>query len=418
LVILSFLRYRTRKVSELWEEGGIDDQIIFKVVVWVVLGLIVVALAMRGKVDWRLLRRGPMRWYAAYALLAAASMLYSVAPGLTAFRAAQLFVSIGLVMSLRDKLWRLDRLAVLYVALNWVLVVASVTGLHGGIDWIRQSTQYDPELGDRVWRFSSALGHPMSIAFVAAVGAIWLYVQTSGVKWLKNGPVIALLVLTVVLSISRTAIAGLAAGWLIVAVGRRSVVQILLLFGTAVPLVLLVSTSTLDRSLEYLSRGQSGEELETLSRRTLIYREVLDRGAHHLLLGEGFRSSRRMDLSDAVGQIVHAHNLILEGLLGLGVLGVGLLVGVLATYGSRLILTFRRRRVQTPWGTLTGMDTLGLSMPLFAFCALTPGFAGEVSPVMLISLVMIALVDSIASGYLEPDPGRSEAPGRNKQRAS
>jgi hypothetical protein len=54
---------------------------------------------------------------------------------------------------------------------------------------------------------------------------------------------------------------------------------------------------------------------------------------------------------------------------------------------------------------------------LLAFCALISGFAGEVSPVMLISLVMIALVDSIASGYLEPDSGRSEAPESINQRA-
>src|SRR5207253_4829883 len=57
-----------------------------------------------GRADLRLLRRGPLYWYAGFVLLALFSAVLAPNPLLTVFRSAQLAIALLLVISLRDHL--------------------------------------------------------------------------------------------------------------------------------------------------------------------------------------------------------------------------------------------------------------------------------------------------------------------------
>jgi hypothetical protein len=59
----------------------------------------------------------------------------------------------------------------------------------------------------------------------------------------------------------------------------------------------------------------------------------------------------------------------------------------------------------TPWGDFTGFDALGLSAPILTYAFLTAAYAREVTPFVLVFLIVLCVLQSIWSGYLSEDEG-------------
>jgi hypothetical protein len=238
---------------------------------------------------------------------------------MSAYRAIQLFIAIGLVISLRGHLVRFHIFVITYVALNWALVLMASSGLTLGLSWITHPGYASAEAAGS-WRFASALGHPMSIGYVAATAAIWGCIRPFSSKPMVNRILVGWLIVTAVMTVSRTAIAGLALGLILVAIGRRTFIPVILIILTFVPLTLLVASQTADRTRTYLTRGQTTEEMKDLTGRSTVYDAARARVGTSAITGEGFRASRKDPLTDF--GVAHAHNTFLEAYVGLGVLGV------------------------------------------------------------------------------------------------
>ena len=138
---------------------------------------------------------------------------------LTAYRSLQHGVAIVLVISLGKQLRDLNPFVFTYIAINWLLVILSLTGLHGDVAWIARphdETVMFSAAGTEQWRFRSALGSPSYVSIVAAVGAVSLAVRSVGAMSVSRGLGVCWLALTTILTVSRTAIAGLCGGMFIV----------------------------------------------------------------------------------------------------------------------------------------------------------------------------------------------------------
>ena len=96
LILTTFASFRNRDIGELLDYGGIDAQVKFQASVWAGLGLVALALLATGRADTRLLRRGPLFWYACFIGTALLSACYSPAPAYTAYRATQHAVALVL----------------------------------------------------------------------------------------------------------------------------------------------------------------------------------------------------------------------------------------------------------------------------------------------------------------------------------
>jgi hypothetical protein len=240
------------------------------------------------------------------------STIYSASPLLTLYRSLQLAVAIVLVVSLRDRLAHLYMLIVAYVAINWILLLLGFLGLDGGTEWLRGPDDLYVSYGGNefeAWRFWTAFGHPSHISIVAGIAAIGLAARVSGRQWITHAPLIAWLLLTVMLTVSRTAIAATLVGLCLVAAGRRALLPVVGL-GCALLFFVLMIPGTQDGVTGFLMRGQSPEEFASLTGRHEIYAAAVDQLEGYWLLGNGFRAARVYGLGDR--DIVHAHNLILE----------------------------------------------------------------------------------------------------------
>jgi hypothetical protein len=386
-------QYRVRDITEIWTESAIDNQVKFQLISWLFLGLIAIYLAARGRADFRLVSRGPILWFTLYAALGFVSTAYSAAPGMSFFAASQFLIACVLVVCLREKLVDLHVFVLTYVGVNWLLVMLRRFGLDFGIYWIQQSTFYSEEVGGAA-RFSSSLGHPMSIGFVAALGAIWLCIRLPFKKRYVNVMIIGWLVLTVILTVSRTAMIGLAGGLILVALSRRAFAAALISLGTVLPLVLLVSQGTATRSVAFVSRGQSGDELRSMTGRSLIFDAAIKRGSESMFLGEGFRAARKEGFIEGAATL-HAHNAFLEAFVGLGVGGLILAIGMLVSLAMYCMRLIPRGRLTMPWGSFSGLEGLALFFPIFVYSFLTSGVTGIFRPLVVFFLIVSALIEAV-----------------------
>lgn len=387
-VITTFATFRVRDVNDLLGGEAVDGQVAFQVASWGVLGLLAAALMLSGRTDYALLRRGPVAWYLGFSLLALLSSLFSVSPAFTLYYAYQNVVVVLLVCSMGRRLDAVYALIVYYVAINWALLVLGELGLTFGFDWITTAEtsylRYGGSPGE-MWRFSTAFGHPSLLSIVAAIGAVGIAAGRAPLRFRRL--VVLGLAVTVLLTLSRTAIAGMAAGFVVVAYRRQMIglATAAVLLGLA---VVACMPGLGDDLTALLMRGQSGEEFTSLTGRSEIYSVAMQR-AGESWLGDGFRSLRgRPLLGEQWGQgVTHAHNLVLQAQIDLGFAGA---LAVMATVGSLCAYALRLAWPRRGQGRIARPDheTLAILFPVLAFCTLDSGFAVNVN-VFVIVFVMV-----------------------------
>jgi exopolysaccharide production protein ExoQ len=388
LVFSTLATFRRRDVWELFQGSGMDQEIKFKIAVWMILGL-VAGLHWRAVIrNSHLLFVAPLAFYTAYWFLALVSATYSLEPGLTLFRAGQIGVALALWLAIAERIDRWPTLAIAYLSLNWAFLLIGLTGHPESLHW-RVLPSYQEEGYDGIhmpWRFGTPIGHFSQISIVATLVVVSVVARLRGP--VKVGDVLLLgwLLLTIVLAASRTAIAGLLAGLFLV-LALRGMLALVALVGTGTVAALLALPPVTETVVEYLERGQDADDLVSLTNRTSVYESALGSIADSWPLGYGFRAARAAVLSaitDSGGNVYgasHAHNAVLESAIGLGAAGglmaVLLLVALLGC-GVGLLL---RSRVDP--ASAQGVEFVGLFAPILAFSLLDSSFALEVGPFTL-----------------------------------
>ncbi len=423
-MLVSFAQFRFRPAAELFGRGGMDFQVKLQIAIWLGLGLLAGYLILTGRVQLGWLRQAPLCWYAAYCLWALMSALWSPSPSLSGFRAGQLAVALVLVLSLGGRLKDVYTFILVFLGVNWVLVILGITGLNFGQSWILPPGQAYLMLGESPgvpWRFCSAFGHPTPIGALAAAAAVGLLARTRAGDWKKNGPRIAFLALTAVLTVSRTGIAGMVLGALLVLVIRREMWPVVL--GTAVILLPLALLPTFDEGVVgFLRRGQSSSELKSFTGRDEIYAAELKRAERAGFIGLGFQCSRiaSKDISVEEVHVAHAHNAFLESYTSLGVPGLTLAIVLVLSLSRAIVRLIRRCSQGACADNLAGWELTGMAVPMFAYCLTDSGFA--VNPnqyVMLFMLLTVRLTTLVAEspqtsyqlqGVLRPSPPPTGTP--------
>ena len=255
-------------------------------------------------------------------------------------------------------------------------------------------------------RYGLSVLDPNTVGFRAVVAL--MFVLGGGVArrvdrlraWLA-----ALFVTMLILSFSKTAIVGAAAGllalWMFsgrrVSLGKRWYLQ---LIAVAIPVAIFWSRLV----AEYTAYIGNAQEFDTLSGRTVLWQLVLDLSSAHPWLGYGFQTFRDViaPYSSIWGNslIVHAHNAYLTALLQTGYLGTGLFVLMVVTMIWQFVRLACRPRLPhvALWMALV-LILLIRSWTEGTFAASTPEFA------MLAALAMIG--GRLLSDEPQPDAARS-----------
>lgn len=387
-IMATFASFRNRPAWELLSDTGLDLQVKFQAASWLFFGTLALWLLASGRVDLSLFRRGPLAWYAAFVGLALVSTSYSSAPLFTGFAASQLATALVLTNAMRHQIDIVYRLIGIYVAINWVLVLLGEFHVPLGMAWIAPAKEIYLTYGGaewESWRFTSAFGHPSFISIVAAMGCIGLAARDR----LRGREivVIAWLALTVVLTVSRTAILGMVLG-LVVVFWRKQLLLSALLLGVFAASLLMVVPYLNDSLLGFILRGQSEEDLASLTGRTDLYETALER-IDRLALGDGFRSVRANLLEEENwGRgISHAHNLFLEALIGLGIPGVIAVTGSLISFLRTALRILWHPHRSTHRRSESDAEALAVFVPILAFCILDSGFAMNANPFVLVFIV-------------------------------
>ena len=339
LVILIFVNdatFRLRDPGDL----GLDWQNAMKFVLWAAVGTIGAAHLRRA---WPLLFRPPLVFVVAYIAIALASSLYSAAPSYsfsTAFGLLAMLLFAGaLAGTLTEKqillgivlsLW-------LFVLIGWIVYFA-VPSL-GRSPFITT----DGTLVERICGLAgqaNALGAETAVS-LALLFLLWI---RGHCRMLVLLPIAATDLVTLLAADSRTSLLAAVVGVAAV-IARRSfwawgssvlgaILGIILLAG--VPLRYLVSV------LGGLSRGGDPSEFFTLTGRTAIWEFAWDKIVLSPWVGYGYNSSKFI-LPQFLGipglQVDEAHNMWLQNLLGVGIIGTvplaGLVICLLVDYVRR-----------------------------------------------------------------------------------
>ncbi|MEM9411755.1 MAG: O-antigen ligase family protein [Planctomycetota bacterium] len=394
LILASFLSVRKRDASELMSNSGIDLQIKLQILAWVILGAIALVMLGTKKSKVKLSLQTPLFWYAIYIFLTVASTAYSNAPALTLFRSGQLVIMLLLILSMQEILAEKFHVFVLvFLAINWLLVIMANTGFDLGQEWVRgpgnifclrNRESLEP------WRFSSPIAHASQVSIVGAASAVGLSTRITKENVSKLAPVVLFIALTVILTISRTAIASMFGGFFVVAFLRKQWIAMILVMGILIPIAIMF-TPVGEKVIKFGMRGQSVEEFNSLTGRSEIYDLGLQRAKEALPLGEGFVAGRAQAIvaKSKGDSIVHSHNLFIESAVGMGILGVISAAMVLISLALALLKVIRL--APNPTGISPGWEPAVMSLPLFGFCILDRGFAAPVAPFVFLFAAVLTM---------------------------
>lgn len=406
LGILSLAQFRSRHADELWEGGGIDAQVKFQILCWGLLfGLATVCVFTR-RVDPRLLRGGPLGWYLAYVVVALMTTVISNSAPLTFFRAGQLIVTVVLVASMREYLLLGHWMVVAWIGVNFFFMAIANAGLHFGQVWLTGEDnvyllsgthEFEP------WRFATAFGHPSIISICAAISGASILARARWEQWRSMLALLMFLTLCVALTSSRTGLVGAAAAWGVVAVGRRIGLPCLLAAGVLIPPVLMTPPAQ-QAIAKYLKRGQDDSELESLTGRDVIYAEAVKRIEESFPIGLGFQANRFQLISEEAGfvGITHSHNLFLESLVAMGVVGLILSIVILGSACWCIVVALGRYGWLGPYGTASlGLELVAMMLPIVAFSIMDRSYASPVGIDVFAYVVVFAQAQYAKIGATE-----------------
>ena len=267
-------------------------------------------------------------------------------------------------------------------------VLGIVTLLFGG-------TGAYGRLGDEEFLHPNTVGN---IAAIAGIGSIYLARHTKEYQRLLWMAVLSFLVFILMASLSKTAIfAFLMAIGVNLVVGRYGLIGKVALVGL-VAAVVAVTYGPLVSYMEEYAYAAGGENLLTLSGRTVIWTETWDMIVENWLFGYGFMSFRDVGPQIAEVRLVHAHNEWLHLWFTVG--GIGSLVAglIYVSYFGEV----RRSSLKTT--RLSSQSVFGLSLGIYALVrgVTEAHVTGLVFPLPLVLLISAWLCRAVKQDDVMP----------------
>jgi len=256
------------------------------------------------------------------------------------------------------------------------------------LTWITSPDASQVWTAEERWRFASAFGHPSDIGVVTATAVFMMRARarTSRRRWFLG----TLTIFTLLATISRTAIAGFAAGLIFVAAKKKHLILTLCLTGSLLAAAILITPSH-ELLWQYISRSQSSEDIFSLTGRVPVYQDAISRLQVHWAFGQGFLSSRVLLLNEQSDNngTVHPHNMLLAAATGMGMGGLILAVGSIVSLFAAVV---RLLRVAHYYPGIRGeaLSCAAAALPLIAFCILDSGFVARLSPFVFLYLAAAA----------------------------
>lgn len=367
---------------------------------------------------WLLLHLGPGRWmirdpgvllFTAFFVFAAATSAYAAVPLLSLTRAISflgvLFFAVVLVRFVTERgqfdLFFDGLYHVLGIFVTLVFLVSLALDAAG----LRA-----PE-----GRLASLYG-PNGAASLAGLAFIWSYVRLAQGRWSAAG--LTFLTLSgafVVLALSRGAMITVVATCALYAVWRRRGLVSASVAGAVVGVVLLAvagSEGGLSGLAEFFSRGHDLERIQAMNGRVPVYLYLLfEQFPEYPWFGVGFQMMSESGLEvDIPAHIAvrrgswlpgHAHNAVLQILVGTGLVGLGLYV---AAWGATLRTLVKRVRVAAPVAFEVLMP---LTLFVLANSMVETTLTGTIDPNFIVAAVTIG----VCAATYPMDHGAVRRPG-------
>ncbi len=398
LLMVSEIKLRDR-APELALAARVDGQIFVEVAVWAAVGCWVV-WRLTGA-DRRILttfpsRVGPsLRVYALIAVLAVILSVYSLSL-LSMVRAGQLAVLCGVALLL-DRDLATGRIAVEAIWLwfrrgLWALVIM-LTLLVAALPSL---TPMSVSLGfDRYHWFST---HPITTGVVIGVALVLLAGTALAFPdpWFDRGigPAVRLVLLggfgvLLLATRSRTPLFATVAALLIMAVlarSRRRRSETVLLVGAAI--LLIVSGVGVEQLTETVARGQSAEQIASLTGRDDIYRAAWQLFTEQPLIGYGYLSGRSIFLQRIPWAPGNSHSALVDIAMSMGAVGLLAYLWLFVRLGTSFRTLLRRRTMTAE--NLWARELAPLVAMLLLMGVTVDGFSGPVGaqPIFLMFAVL------------------------------
>lgn len=344
-------------------------------------GLLVLSGRSFSKLNWNDLRF----WFLIYAILFAASVLWSTSPAGTAGKALELLIAILIILQAsRDEraLQRLDGLARLVILLVSSVALVSVLGyfarlpgfVYAKVGLITHTTAESPGLS------TDSLGY-LSISFLLASFAEW---QFSGLTLKRFIPKLLYSSFLFLFSSSRTALGICLIGMALLLLRRSK--AMLFVFCLASGAVAYFYAAKI---LKYLSFNESQSSVDTLSGRTLMWIAAIREWRRRPWMGYGGGVGGKYVISrieiSSLAKMSHLHNGFLECLTGLGI--GGFILGL-------TLLTIATIRMMKLWTRYPFFAPLYVWVVIFWIQSImSMGLLGWMNYLIAIYLVVLAHID-------------------------
>lgn len=334
IAIVPNITFETHKIGDV----GLDIQNGSKFLIWVIL-LVIVAVNLRR--IRTLLLDPAIALFLLYAAVAALSAIWSVAPAYSLASAIGMAAYATFPCVLAKELD--ERTVVTTLALALAAYLAGNLGV----------TVADPAIAffkdETGMRLQGVAGHPNSLGAQSAI-MICLLLVCRARRYLRAAaiyPLLALAMACLVLSDSRSSMLAALLAWCVVQVrsNRPRARTIGFVGGAAGVALFLAATEGLIPStsqiLADLSRSGQASEIATLSGRTELWRLTWRMMLNHPFLGYGFNTAEivltPVWFTPIPSASANAHNMLLQSLLTLGMLGTLPLAALVAVLAYRLI---------------------------------------------------------------------------------
>lgn len=329
LMLLSGLVFRIRETSSTID-NPLDLWALSRVGLMSLIGFTLLYRLVIHRLDWmKSLGQGLIALLTGYCMVCIVSVLWSAYPLWTLYKSIEYLVDVALIATLVS-IVETDQAVKTFFDWTWLLL-----GCLAGTAWLGVILWPD----DGIVRGLGVLGFSirgvlpaMETNAVGELGALIgsicfarLIFGNSGKYFYVMGIVLALI--TLICSQSRSPLSGFLFAVLVILFSSRSVgVGI---FFPLLVLAVLSLTSASDFLLEFVRRGESDNEFETLTGRTVLWNLGLQMFQRQPLIGYGaYAGARFTGISDTMGSSnAGMLNTWLEILLGVGVLGCSFVVG-------------------------------------------------------------------------------------------
>ena len=341
LLFLSGLVFRARDTESI-HETPLDAWALFRVAGVVLAFLLMAGLFIGGKCSVRSLYRGLPALLIACGLIGAASTAWSMFPSWTLYKSLEYAVDVAVLAGILSVLHTMEDLKRLF-DWTWVLLFGLLFSVWlGALIWPEEALEHGVGL----------LGLQLSGVFpsVAAngvgelaglLGLVCLARIIYSQHKVCYSAIFACCCGTMILSQTRSALAGFACGGLSILIATKRYLSAIAVVAVG---ALVLSSSSADGFWTYIRRGQDNEMFTSLSGRANWWTLAIQKVKERPLLGYGAYGGGRFVVLNQFGppEASSVHNDYLEILLGTGV--IGLSVAVIAVTGVwREVLRASRR---------------------------------------------------------------------------